>query len=244
MAFEYLKKKLKDGWDATADSFGIKRQEGTNKEAKTTSGGGGSSGSSYGSDFSKKYADCTGGWLKIKSAVNKGATSVKFKAFLTDYSNAFSPNWQTEEVFGRNDPIGMFKGTKRNMSLAWDVPASNLDEAISNKGRCNSLAKLLYPSYLATGVKGDTLQSHQQTLAKPPLVRIRFANLIKGPKGGLMGWIEACTIKPALDMGFFSKGGNLYPKVWNVSIGFQVLHEHELGYNSENGSWFSGNFFY
>jgi len=198
-----------------------------------------------GSDFSRKYADCTNGWLRIESAVHKGAPKIKFKAFLTDFGNTFAPNWSAEEVFGRNDPIGMFKGTKRNLSLAWDVPSGDLQEAAANKGRANSLAKLLYPAYLTTGVKGGALQSHQQTISKPPLVRIRFANLIKGPKGGLLGWIESCTISPNLDMGYFSKDKNLYPKTWKISIGFQVLHEHELGYQAEeNGSWFAGDFFY
>ena len=247
------KEKAKQAKDKFLGAFGAGDDGGTPAAGKSTeessSGTGGSGytgGGNYGSDFSKKYADCTGGWLTITSAVHSGAQGVRFKAFLTDFTNTFSPNWQTEEVFGRNDPIGMFKGTKRNLSLAWDVPADSSSEAQANKQRANALAKLLYPAYLSTGVDGGELKSHQQTIAKPPLVKIRFANLIKGSKGGLLGWIEACTIKPNLDMGFFTGGKDiLYPKVWNISIGFQVLHEHDLGYDSaKNGSWFSGDFFY
>ena len=31
-----------------------------------------------GIDFSDRYADCTGGFLRISSAVNKGSTTVRF----------------------------------------------------------------------------------------------------------------------------------------------------------------------
>lgn len=200
-----------------------------------------------GNDFSDRYADCTGGFLRISSAVNKGASRVKFKAFLTDFNNSFSPNWQVEEVFGRNDPIGMFKGTRRSIALAWDVPSANENEAVKNKTRANSLAKLLYPAYLTRKADKSNniteLLPHQQTLAKPPLVRIRFANLIRGKNGGLLGWIDSCSISPNLDMGYFVKSKNLYPKVWKISINFSVLHEHDLGYNSADGRWFGGSFF-
>ena len=201
-----------------------------------------------GNDFSDRYADCTGGMLSIKSAIISGASSVRFKAFLTDFSNSFSPNWQVEEVFGRNDPIGMFKGTKRTISLAWDVPSANMNEAKKNKTKANNLAKLLYPAYLARKEDKSNniteLLPHQQTLAKPPLVRVKFANLIKGKNGGLLGWIDSCSIAPNLDMGYFVNNKNLYPKVWKISINFSVLHEHDLGYHSETGDWFSGTFFY
>ena len=68
--------------------------------------------------------------LKIESAIESG--KVEFRAFLTDISQTFASNWQTEEVYGRNDPIATFTSTKRTISLSWDCPSKNEEEAKEN----------------------------------------------------------------------------------------------------------------
>ena len=70
---------------------------------------------------------------------------------------------------GRMDPIATYQGTKRTMSLGFDVPAGSLAAAQGNLARCAELVKMVYPIYNEKGI-----------LSKPPLVRIRFANLIRG----------------------------------------------------------------
>jgi len=38
-----------------------------------------------------------------------------------------------------------------------------------------------------------------------------------------------------LDMGMFTKDGNLYPKVYSITMDYTVVHEHDLGFDSMSG---------
>ena len=118
----------------------------------------------------KGYVDATNAQLKIMSVPTK--RQIWFPAFLTDFSQTFDATWNTEDVFGRMDPIATYQGTKRTMSLGFDLPAGSLQEAKDNLEGCSELVKMVYPVY-----------NKQNILAKPPLVRIQFANLIKGNIG-------------------------------------------------------------
>jgi len=119
------------------------------------------------SDAVETYIKNTNAKLTIKSVVTN--TKVEFPAFLTDFSQTFDATWNTEDVFGRMDPIATYQGTKRTMSLGFDVPAGSIEAAEANLARCAGLVKMVYPIYNEKGI-----------LSKPPLVRIRFANLIRG----------------------------------------------------------------
>lgn len=114
----------------------------------------------------QEYMGNTESVLKITSVASKLA--VQFPAFLTDFSQNFDPQWNSEDVFGRMDPISTYQGTKRTMSLGFDVVAGTQDGAKKNLKRCKDLVKMVYPVY------------KKNILSKPPLVRIRFANLIIG----------------------------------------------------------------
>ena len=70
------------------------------------------------------------------------ATSVVFKAFVTSYQDKFESEYNSEDVYGRMDPIQTFKGTKRNISLGWDVVSASEKEARENLERCTTLFSL------------------------------------------------------------------------------------------------------
>jgi len=180
------------------------------------------------------YVGATNAQLQILSVPTQFL--LMFPAFLSDFSQTFDANWNTEEVFGRMDPIATYQGTKRTMSLGFDLPAGSLGEAKKNLKGCSELVKMVYPIY-----------NNQNILVKPPLVRIQFANLIKSDIGidhdgdestkaedgkkatpkvfGLLGWISGLSWKPNLEMGMFAANGELYPKVVSLSFSFNVLHE-------------------
>jgi len=213
-----------------------------------------------------KYVECTSAEL-IFFSVNTN-TTVRFNAFLTDFDQTFSSNWNTEEVFGRMDPIANFRSTKRSISLAWVVPATTAVEAKTNLINVSILAQMLYPTYAAEesltqgqqppqgqggaqggqgGAQGGGQpqprqtplklkgSAHTQTLSRPPLIKLKYANLIEGLNGhGQLGWIENFTFRPNLDMGFFVEDKKLYPKSINVSCNFNVLHQQNVGFSSGN----------
>jgi calcineurin-like phosphoesterase len=64
-------------------------------------------------DGSGTYATTSGAVLKIESVIGDNRI-VEFKAFLTTLNQNFSSTWNSEDVYGRNDPIATFQGTQEN----------------------------------------------------------------------------------------------------------------------------------
>jgi len=182
----------------------------------------------------EQYANRTNSKLVFTSMI--GYEAVTFAAFVTSFSQNFSSNWNTEVVYGRQDPIGTFQNTQRTISVGWDIPSGDVGIAKDNLMKVNNLIKMLYPAY-STGraeAKGTTLGTNALSLAKSPLVKIKYANLINNSSagGGLLGWISSINWDPVVDMGMYAESGNLYPKVISLSVEFNVLHENDLGKGS------------
>ena len=193
------------------------------------------------------YVKKSGAILTIQSMIT--GKTVKLPGFLTDLSQNFSSTWNTEDVFGRVDPIATFQGTGRTISLSLDLPADSAKVARSNLDSCSKIATFLYPSYVekkakidATGKVGGAGIKEYKVAAiqnKAPLVKIKFGNLVKSTAtgGGLLGYIDSFSFNPSFDDGVFNPSrGKFYPRVINVSISFNPLHQDILGW-SEHGNW-------
>ena len=173
------------------------------------------------------------------TGVHVGKSEI-FLAYLTTLNQSFTSTWNTEAVYGRVDPIATFQGNQRSFQISWEVPSHNDVDATSNMKRFKNLAQLIYPSYTAPKF-GNTEESiNALTLAKPPLMRIKYANLLTsdGSKG-LLGYISNLSWAPVLEMGWFTSGGSvLLPKVVSLNVDFTVLHEQDLGWgdNKKFGS--------
>jgi hypothetical protein len=192
-------------------------------------------------ESSTRYATSTGSKIVFESTVNTNLI-VEFKGFITEMSDNFQSSWETEEVYGRMDPIGTFKSTKRAITLGWTIPAASIKEAKSNFDAIRSLTAMLYPGYSAgqVEVNGESFTT-ANSISKPPLIRLSYANLIQAANGeGLLGWVDGFNVQPNLEMGFFIEGTNQFPKVYTMNCNFNVLHEHDLGWNSE-GTWIGSN---
>jgi hypothetical protein len=175
------------------------------------------------------YLESKGHILEFYQAFS-GAT-VSFKAFLENYSETFNCQWHPQQVFGRPDPIQTYQGTSRSLNLAWKVPAYSLGDAENNLIKTSTLARMLYPEYSAV--------DNATTISKGPLIKIKFANLLfdasRGPGGdvrtsGLLGVIKSYNWSPDIDTGFFDPANELYPKLIKLTITFDVLHQHTLGW--------------
>ena len=201
-------------------------------------------------DGTKNYVNKTGSKIKFESTIS--GLVVEFKGFITEMSDKFQSSWETEEVYGRMDPIGTFKNTKRTISLGWTIPAFSIGEAKSNFNAVRSLTSMLYPGYSAGKVTvGGKTFTTANSIAKPPLIRLTYANLISSvnvvavdkdgnavdddddkESQGLLGWVDGFDINPVLDLGFFIIKKKQFPKAYTMSCNFNVLHEHDLGWSS------------
>lgn len=99
-------------------------------------------------------------------------TTVHFKAFVTEYNENYACSWSPTEVYGRTDPIQTYKGTKRSVSLSFDVPASSVGEAYENLGRVSKLVQMLYPTYSPNEIGSGMI------IGQAPLIRVKMMNLI------------------------------------------------------------------
>jgi hypothetical protein len=178
--------------------------------------------------------------------------SVFFKAFITAFSDTYSPNFNPVEVFGRTDAIQQYKGTSRSISLSFKVPAASEGEAFENLGRAGKLIQMLYPSY--------TNINNALTLSEAPLVRLKVMNLlskdhenasgstetfpqfyskyksIADPNQGILGAITSCTVNHGLESeGAFSKKDStntILPKLIEINVSFTPIHEETIGFNA------------
>ena len=195
-------------------------------------------------------------------------TGVRFKAFLMAFNESYNSDWSSESVYGRADPIHMFKQTSRNISLAWKIVAATEGEAIENLVRLQRFLQMLYPTY--------TEKNSAQTINQSPLVRLQMSNMIRKaatPKThdglsisdtstaldtGLLGIIKNVSVTHNMEnpeVGVFELGrrgssagyttghptNNIVPKAIEVQMDFSVVHEHMLGWTKNNaGEWTFG----
>lgn len=190
-----------------------------------------------------------GYWISFENA-RVGSTAqnkVYFHGFITAFKDMFKPEWNEETVFGRTEPIGIYKGISRRLSFSFDAPAATIDEGELNLNKVEGLVEMLYPSY-------HTIQGDYKVLSQSPLVRIKFANLIStqpvmaaggtGPlpnsQTALLGYITSFDYDLNLgkDSGVFDHAsGKIYPRVINFNIDFTVLNEKMLGYDDVSNTF-------
>tara|TARA_R100000315_G_C5229040_1_gene139984 strand:- start:867 stop:1883 length:1017 start_codon:yes stop_codon:yes gene_type:complete len=177
------------------------------------------------------------------------ATEVYFKAFITAFNETYASDWNSEVVYGRVDPIYMFKNTTRNITLAFNVPCSTEGEAYGNLAKIQTLLQFLYPTY-------ENINS-ATTITQSPLVRIQVMNLLTkgkngiaagdGPKlyndyrsttdaasNGLLGAINNLSVNHNLEnteVGVIEKAeGTILPKMIEINLDFSAIHEQPLGW--------------
>jgi len=190
--------------------------------------------------YIKDYTTNSGAQLEITGILRK--ETIKFPAFLTSLTDNMTSQWNEETVYGRPDPIGTFQNTTRKISIGFDLPAADITEAKENLYRINTVKQFLYPAYSSiqsevtpVGSASTTMvTTNALSLAKSPVVRLKFANLIQNNAGaGLLGWIGSFSATPVIDMGMFNESQQFFPKVYNVSVDFTPQHEFDLGYDSD-----------
>ena len=156
--------------------------------------------------------------------------TLSFPAYITAFSDTFSPSFTQVPVYGRTDQIPVYSRTSRAITITLNIPCFDADDANENLKKINQFIKNLYPSY--NSFKGDLV------LASPPLARVKFANLIINHEltfRGLLGYINSFsyTLAPA-DGFYFDKSdegtNNLFFRSYTLTFTLNVLHESVIGF--------------
>ena len=72
---------------------------------------------------------------------------IVFRAVITSLSDTFAPSWNPAYMVGRADPNYIYNGVTRDVSLNFDIYATDRDEMQSIYRKLNGLAGYTAPSY-------------------------------------------------------------------------------------------------
>ena len=161
-------------------------------------------------------------------------TEIRFKAFLKSFNDTYRQQWTPTSGYGRMDDIQTYKGTSRNIQIAFDVPAASIQESKTNMQKISTFAQMMYPVF--DGALGG------QTIKSAPFVKVKFMNWAQSDSGGLLGTLSGFSFAPNLAVGVFQTAANktsegntqkkstIYPKLFSISTSLKVIHETELGW--------------
>jgi hypothetical protein len=174
--------------------------------------------------------------------------TVSFSAYLTKFSDNYSQEWSSESVYGRMDPIYLYKNTKRKMSIAIDIPSEDTAEGELNFRKISKLIKFSYPVYQRSKFNPTTTQDvttiiGQSTpasiitgnallLSTPPILGVKFANLARSnnQSGKLICKMDSVSYETDTESGYFSKNGNLYSMIYKLDLNLDIMHTDALGW--------------
>jgi len=177
--------------------------------------------------------------------------NVTFPAFLTSFSDGTAASFGGETYYGRMDPSPVYQNTTRSITVSFDVVSYSELEARHNLVQINNLQAFTYPEYESVG-GGPAFTGGgggATTIKSPPLLRVKFANLISDAVtgGGLLCYTNQVSFDPDLDKGVFEAtstiigfdgndiaAGDIIPKSYTVTLTLNVLHEHSLGWQGSN----------
>ncbi len=109
---------------------------------------------------------------------------ISFHAFLDSLDDNFNVDVSGETTFGRLDPVQVYRGTSRSLSLSFVIAATSEHDFDEMWFRINKLVTLIYPQW----TQGDTVESadakrkfrvpFSQVVGASPLIRLRVGDVI------------------------------------------------------------------
>jgi hypothetical protein len=81
-------------------------------------------------------------FIDLTITSKRGSGAVKFKAFITSFSDSFNMSWNDINYVGRQDTLKSFKGVTRGGSIGFKVAALSEGDMAINFAKLNSLVKI------------------------------------------------------------------------------------------------------
>ena len=111
---------------------------------------------------------------------------LNFHAFIEDLSDSYSPSYTTVDGYGRMDPVSIYKGTTRSISLSFMVVATSPEDFDRMWYTINRFVMMVYPQWTTgeelTGGGTDSeytfTQPFSQVIGASPMIRMRVGELI------------------------------------------------------------------
>jgi len=172
---------------------------------------------------------------------------------ISEFQDTLTTDWNSENVFGRMDPIMSYKGTTRKITLGLvseSLPEDEWKQAISR------LMKMQYPVYHP--FKND--KPNSLAIQSPPIVTVWFMDLIQGNLAGdgLLCAMDGFAYTPKIGFtpedspyirfggpqsGIIGASAKLSAAEISLKFNFTVLHAETNGFQqNEQGryEWIAG----
>ena len=113
---------------------------------------------------------------------------ISFHAFLDQLTDTINPNYSTFNGYGRLDPVRIYEGTTRSISIGFTIVATSKQDFNTMWYKINKFVTLLYPQWTKGTMVGQNMggsatskfiQPNTQVLGASPLVRMRVGDIIK-----------------------------------------------------------------
>lgn len=171
--------------------------------------------------------------------------SLAFPGLVTNYQDRYTVSWGQQDIFGRADAIKPYNNTRRQITFSLTVLSHSLENAIENLSNLQMFSQMMYPMYSKPlAGKGN---SFGRTIKAPPLMRVRFINLVQGAAGDgpLLCCIGGFIYAPSSEAGFFvAANGDVFPKEVKIEVSLDPQHESVLGWDSETSEFITDTFPY
>lgn len=108
---------------------------------------------------------------------------ISFHAFLTSLSDTITPNFSATPGYGRMDSVQIYTDTKRSVSVAFTMLATNREDFDEMWYKINKLTTLLYPQWsqgtkVSNGNENVFIQPFSQVIGASPIIRLRVGDII------------------------------------------------------------------
>ena len=171
--------------------------------------------------------------------------TISFPGIISNFRDNYTVSWDNQQIFGRNDPVKPYQSTTRGRAFDLTVLSHSLENSIQNLEKLQTFAQMMYPLYSKPlSGKGS---SFGRTIKAPPLLRVRFINMIKAPAGDgpLLCCIEGFSYAPSGETGYFvAANGDVFPKEVKMSLTLSPQHESVLGWDAETSEFITDAFPY
>lgn len=176
-------------------------------------------------------------FIEFPTVTNTLYNKLTFPAYINGaISDSYNPSFSDSgPVFGRMDSIPVYSKTTRTIKVGFYMPANDINDAREIRKKLDILVKNTYPTYELSNDSTKRL-----TIKRPPLIRIKFGNIICNPLNegsGLLGYLAGgINVDHDLSSGIFTEwpGQEIYAKKYSIQLSMNVLHEFTPGFVERN----------
>jgi len=213
-------------------------------------------------DFNNSPPAKSGTILEIIPVHIKNPPVIQFLAYLDRINDNFGAGYTAKQPYGRTDPYYIWKNNKRSIRLSVSLPASSLAAGLDNLNNLSWFLAAQYPTYKDRNTSTSVAASPLFRIRYGNII-----SSMSGGGQGVLAVINGGVrvthdmkegVLAAVPFGMAAGGGNtagslikaagfdnivregekiLIPKLIKLGFGFEVLHDHSMGWDQQTGNW-------